>query len=395
MALTSDPNQVDCLAIAAISFHTVVESTPTKPSKIAGTPKRLSLQPPLTGVQNSINSAAWNDQGNSLFFLLISFHHAIMISRKPRYPSNMKILRIATRKSPLALWQANHIRNELLRHWPTLHVELVPMVTSGDKFLNDKLSATGGKGLFVKELEDALLNQRADLAVHSMKDVPATFPEGLCLVAICPRHSPFDALVSPNYANLDSLPTGAIIGTTSLRRQSQLLAARPDLHMKTLRGNIQTRMSKLQSGEYDAIVLAVAGLERMAMHEVIREIFSTEIMLPACGQGALGIECRIQDDELKKYIAPLNDSLSALCINSERHVNALLGGNCHVPVAVYCTPTADSQLLLRAKVATTDGKIIISNRQQGHQHDATALADKCAQALLASGASFLLNSASS
>ena len=303
---------------------------------------------------------------------------------------SQKILRIATRKSPLALWQANHIGKMLLKHWPTLQIELVPMVTSGDKFLKDKLLAIGGKGLFVKELEEALLDQRADLAVHSMKDVPATFPEGLCLAAICTRDNPLDALLSPKYACLDTLPLGAIIGTTSLRRQSQLLAIRPDLQIKTLRGNIQTRISKLNAGEYDAIVLAAAGLERMAMNDVIREILSTEIMLPACGQGALGIECRIADEVLKKYIAPLNDPLSAICVKSERQVNALLGGNCHVPLAVYCTPTADSQLHLRAKVATIDGKIVISNSQQGHLHDAKALADKCAQALLASGASSLL-----
>lgn len=303
----------------------------------------------------------------------------------------MNILRIATRQSPLALWQANHIRELLLKHWPELNIELLPLITSGDKFIKDKLSATGGKGLFVKELEEALLDRRADLAVHSMKDVPAEFPEGLGLAAICTRDNPLDALISEKHS-LNTLPSGAIIGTTSLRRQSQLLAIRPDLKIKTLRGNIHTRLSKLNSGEYDAIVLAAAGLERMAMDQVIREILSTEIMLPACGQGALGIECRMDDHELKKYIAPLNDPLSAICVKSERHVNALLGGNCHVPVAVYCTLAADSQLLLRAKVATGDGKIIISNSQQGHQQDAIALAEKCARALLASGAGLLLDS---
>lgn len=305
---------------------------------------------------------------------------------------SQKILRIATRKSPLAIWQANHIRELLLQHWPSLYIELMPMVTSGDKFFNEKLSATGGKGLFVKELEEALLDKRADLAVHSMKDVPAIFPTGLCLAAICTRHNPLDALVSQVYTSLDNLPSGAIIGTTSLRRQSQLLAVRPDLNIKALRGNIQTRVAKLQSGEYDAIILAVAGLERMALDEIITEILSTEIMLPACGQGALGIECRVEDEELKQFIAPLNDTLSAMCVSSERHVNALLGGNCHVPVAVYCTLIENAQILLRAKVASVDGKIVISNRQCGHQHDATALAEKCARALLASGASDLLAS---
>lgn len=308
---------------------------------------------------------------------------------------SQKILRIATRKSPLALWQANHVRELLLQHWPSLIIELIPMVTSGDKFLNEKLSATGGKGLFVKELEEALLDKRADLAVHSMKDVPATFPDGLGLTAICTRHNPLDALVSHNHNSLDNLPRDAIVGTSSLRRQSQLLAVRPDLNIKALRGNIQTRAAKLQSGEYDAIILAVAGLERMTMDTLITEILSTETMLPACGQGALGIECRIEDEELKQLIAPLNDPISALCVNSERHVNALLGGNCHVPVAVYCTQMENSQLLLRAKVASPDGKIVISNRQCGHQEDALALAGKCAHALLDSGARDLLASASS
>ena len=305
-----------------------------------------------------------------------------------------KTLLIATRKSPLALWQAHHVRETLLAHWPTLHIELVPMVTSGDKFLNENLSNTGGKGLFVKELEEALLDNRADLAVHSMKDVPAIFPHGLGLAAICARHNPLDALVSNTYASFNDLPMGAVIGTASLRRQSQLMAARPDLQVKSLRGNLQTRIAKLNSVEYDAIVLAAAGLLRMAMHANITEILPTDIMLPACGQGALGIECRIEDEALKKYIAPLNDPLSALCVNSERHVNALLGGNCHVPLAVYCTLLPDSQLLLRAKVATIDGKIVISNQQTGHQQEAIMIAEKCASALLASGAGDLLSAAS-
>ncbi len=306
-----------------------------------------------------------------------------------------KSIRIATRQSPLALWQANHVRELLMQHWPELHVELLPMVTSGDKFLNAALSTTGGKGLFVKELEEALLDKRADLAVHSMKDVPATFPDGLGLAAICNRHNALDALVSLTNTSLEDLPRGAIIGTTSLRRQSQLLAMRPDLTIKGLRGNIQTRFAKLQAGEYDAIVLAVAGLERMKMGGVITQIFTTEMMLPACGQGALGIECRIEDEELKKWVAPLNDPLSALCINSERHVNRLLGGNCHVPISIYCLPVENKQLLLRAKIVTIDGKIIVSNSQTGAQQDAMALADKCAQALLANGAAELLASAAS
>lgn len=303
-------------------------------------------------------------------------------------------LRIATRKSPLALWQAHHVRDRLLEHWPSLHIELLPMETSGDKFLKDKLATIGNKGLFVKELEEALLDNRADLAVHSMKDVPTTFPAGLCLAAICARHNPLDALLSSNYSNLDSLPLGAIVGTTSLRRQSQLLAIRPDLKIEGLRGNLQTRLAKLESGQYDAIILAVAGLERLGLQRQIKEILSTDRMLPACGQGALGIECRIEDSELKKYISPLNDPISALCVHSERHVNALLGGNCHVPLAVYCAPEADSQLYLRAKVATVDGKIIISESLRGHSDDSASLANTCAQLLLANGAAELLAASS-
>ena len=306
------------------------------------------------------------------------------------YSVEMKTLRIATRKSPLALWQANHVRDLLLKQWPTLQIELLPMVTSGDKFMSNQLSSLGGKGLFVKELEEALLDHRADLAVHSMKDVPALFPEGLGLTAICKRDSPFDALLSQHYSDLATLPPGATIGTTSLRRQSQLLAIRPDLNIKTLRGNIQTRMAKLNAGEYDAIVLAVAGLERMGMGHVISEVIHTDIMLPACGQGALGIECRADDDEIKNYIAPLNDALTALCVQTERQVNALLGGNCHVPLAVYCEPMANALLQLRAKVASIDGKTIIHHSQEGLMLDATHLADQCAHALLAKGAAQLL-----
>ncbi len=303
-----------------------------------------------------------------------------------------KIIRIATRKSPLALWQANHIRSALLKHWPDQQIELLPMATSGDKFLKDSLLAVGGKGLFVKELEESLLDKRADLAVHSMKDVPTLFPEGLSLEAICVRDNPFDALLSTTYSSLSTLPLGAVIGTMSLRRQSQLLAYRPDLNMAPLRGNIHTRMAKLESGEFDAIVLAVAGLERMGLNHRIADTLNDEIMLPACGQGALGIECRSNDERILRLIAPLNDPITALCVRSERHVNALLGGNCHVPVAVFCMPKANSTLLLRAMVASSDGRTMITDAQCGDQQDAMKLAEQCAQNLLANGAAELLAS---
>lgn len=303
-----------------------------------------------------------------------------------------KIIRIATRQSPLALWQANHVRESLLKQWPTLTIELLPMVTSGDKFLIDKLQAAGGKGLFVKELEEGLLSQRADIAVHSTKDMPAELPDGLTLSVICKRDNPFDALISRDYLSLDQLPQQAVIGTASLRRQSQLLAYRPDLQIRTLRGNINTRLAKLDAGEYDAIILAAAGLERMGFTDTITEQLSEEIMLPTCGQGALCIESRTDDQEIQQLIACLNDPVSALCVQAERSVNAQLGGNCHVPLAVFCTPVSSNQLLLRAKILSLDGSQIISNHQTGSIDQALALADRCTQALLAQGAIDLLNS---
>lgn len=305
---------------------------------------------------------------------------------------NIKTLRIATRQSPLALWQANHVRDLLLAQWPMLKIELVPMTTSGDKFLKDKLLAVGGKGLFVKELEEALLDKRADIAVHSSKDMPAEFPEGLSLVAICKRDNPFDVLVSKHYNSLQDLPPNAIVGTGSLRRQSQLLAYRSDLHIKPLRGNINTRLAKLASGEYQAIILAAAGLERMGFTEAIREQIPEHIMLPACGQGALAIECRTDDQETQTLVAGLNDPTSAICVHTERQVNALLGGNCHVPLAVFCAPIAANQLMLRAKILNEDGTQILSNQQTGAPEDAAQLAKRCSQELLAQGGAELLAS---
>lgn len=302
----------------------------------------------------------------------------------------IKILRIATRKSPLALWQAEHIGAELTKHWPSLSIELVPMTTSGDQFLKDKLQAIGGKGLFVKELEEALLDGRADIAVHSMKDVPTNFPPGLFLSTICKRHSPFDALIGREATSLHHLAKGSLVGTTSLRRQSQLLALRPDLLVKPLRGNINTRLQRLRSGEYDAILLAVAGLERLGMEQFISEIIPEEQMLPACGQGALGIECRSGDKEIIDLLIPLNDSLSTLCVTTERLVNAQLGGNCHVPIAVYCRPIAEDKLQLDAKVLTIDGTQVITDRQQGFLPQAASMAESCAKNLLARGAAELL-----
>jgi hydroxymethylbilane synthase len=304
---------------------------------------------------------------------------------------NLKTLRIATRKSPLALWQAEHIRTLLLKRWPGLTIELIPMITSGDKFLKDKLLAAGGKGLFVKELEEALLDNRADIAVHSTKDMPSLLPEGLSLPVICKRDNPFDALISIRYPDLKSLPKHAVVGTASLRRQSQLLAHRPDLQIKVLRGNIHTRLSKLEAGEYDAIILAASGLERMKLDANITELLSDELMLPTCAQGALSIECRTDDAEILRIIAPLNDPLSALCVQTERSVNAQLGGNCHVPLAVFCRPTTDEHIHLRARLLSADGSIAIAYEGTAHQGKAAELANQCATSLFAQGAASLIS----
>jgi hydroxymethylbilane synthase len=303
---------------------------------------------------------------------------------------SINTLRIATRKSPLALQQAHYIGHLLLQHWPTLQIEYLPLVTTGDRFLKTSLVNLGGKGLFVKELEEALLEGRADIAVHSMKDVPTTFPKGLGLGAICQRHSAFDALLSERYNSLSDLPEGACVGTASLRRQAQLLAHRPDLQIKPLRGNIQTRIAKLSAGDYDAIVLALAGLERMNLQTLVKEVLDIKIMLPACGQGALGIEYRITDEPTLHYLQALNDPISALCVQTERYVNDRLGGSCHVPLAVYASPTGNNDLLLLASVASLDGRTVISSRQQGPSQQATHLAEQCVQTLLAKGAASLL-----
>lgn len=306
-------------------------------------------------------------------------------------PMTKPLLRIATRKSPLALWQARHVGDLLKQRWPELTIELLPMLTSGDRFLKNKLQDIGGKGLFVKELEEALLDKRADLAVHSMKDVPAELPTGLIMAAICERDNPHDAFVSIRYAHQDDLPARSVIGTSSLRRQSQLLAWRPDLEIKTLRGNINTRLAKLENGEYDAIILAAAGLIRMELHSSINNLLDDKLMLPACGQGALGVECRSDDSYIQDLLAPLHDELTAACVRAERQVNARLGGNCHAPLAVYCQTTEPGKLQLRARVLSLDGKTIIQDQQHGALDKAMDLANACANALLAKGAGQLLS----
>ena len=298
---------------------------------------------------------------------------------------------IATRESPLALAQADYIENLLRSQWPTVLLEQLAMSTTGDRFLSDKLLTLGGKGLFVKELEEAMLDGRADLAVHSMKDVPVTFPEGLSLAAICTRENPFDAMISNHFDSFASLPKGAIVGTSSLRRQSQLLALRPDLEIKTIRGNVGTRLNKLNSGEFDAIVLATAGLKRLGLAHLITEQFDENTMLPACGQGALGLECKTDNLALKALLAPLHDPIATCCVNTEREVNAYLGGSCHTPVAIYCRPITSNNLRLDALVAADDGTKIIRAYAEGTMDQASTLAKQCANALLSQGAHELLN----
>jgi hydroxymethylbilane synthase len=301
-----------------------------------------------------------------------------------------QVLRIATRKSPLALWQANFIADELQRHWPELRIKLIPRVTSGDRFLKEKLLAQGGKGLFVKELEEALLANQADIAVHSMKDVPTQLPPGLVIQTIYKRDNPFDALISKHNLTLNQLPPGAIIGTSSLRRQAQLLAYRDDLRIEFMRGNIHTRLEKLTEGPFDAIVLAASAIERMDLQALAAEQLAPPVMFPACAQGALGIECREADEKTCALLAPLHDLTTGLCVQAERRVNALLGGNCHVPLAVYCHADSGQQVTLHTHVMSPDGKMRLSEQRAGPITTAELLATESVTALIAKGAEQLL-----
>lgn len=301
-----------------------------------------------------------------------------------------QLIRIATRQSPLALWQAEHVRQLLCAQHPDLEVTLVPMVTKGDVILDTPLAKVGGKGLFVKELELALLEQRADIAVHSMKDVPVEFPDGLGLVCICERDDPHDALVSNHYDSLDALPQGAIVGTSSLRRQCQLRAARPDLHIKDLRGNVGTRLSKLDNDEYDAIILAAAGLRRLGLEARIRARLSVQQSLPAVGQGAIGIECRLDDARVRALLAPLNHADTADRVVAERAMNNRLQGGCQVPIGSYAELTGD-QLYLRALVGAPDGSRLLQAEIRGPRTAAEQLGNALAEQLLDAGAGSILS----
>ncbi|MFT5930923.1 MAG: hydroxymethylbilane synthase [Oceanospirillaceae bacterium] len=301
----------------------------------------------------------------------------------------MTTIRIATRESQLALWQAYFIKAELERHHPGIIVEILGMKTKGDKILDVPLAKVGGKGLFVKELEQAMLEDRADIAVHSMKDVPMEFPEGLGLSVICEREDPSDAFVSNHYNNLDELPKGAKVGTSSLRRQLQIKALRPDLQLLDLRGNVNTRLAKLDAGQYDAIILASAGLMRLEFHQRIQSRLTDEQCLPAGGQGAVGVECRLSDTATMALLAPLHHADTADRVMAERALNKRLEGGCQVPIACFAELEGD-HLWLRGLVGEVDGSRVLTTEIRGPRTQAENLGITAAEDLLAQGAGEIL-----
>jgi hydroxymethylbilane synthase len=316
---------------------------------------------------------------------------------------------IGTRSSKLALWQAEFVKAELNRLYPDIEIELNKIKTTGDKILDVPLAQVGGKGLFVKEIEEALLGGKADIAVHSMKDVPTEFPEGLHLAVICEREDPRDALISQmqnikfKINNFQSIPKGAKIGTSSLRRACQLLSLRPDLKIEQLRGNLETRLRKLDEGRFDAIILAAAGVKRLGLEKRITEILPFEISLPAIGQGAVGIECRIDDEFINKVIAPLNHLETAVCVKAERAFLKKLEGGCQVPIAAYArigqrarsagqkTNIYPSSLVLDGLVGSITGDRIIKGHIEGKAEDAEQLGVALAEDVLSQGAKEILD----
>jgi hydroxymethylbilane synthase len=302
----------------------------------------------------------------------------------------MPSLRIATRQSPLAMWQARHVAQTLEALGSGVRCELLPMRTQGDKLLDAPLAKVGGKGLFVKELEAALLDGRADIAVHSMKDVPVALPEGLHLPIVMTRADPRDALVSPAASTLDALPAGARVGTSSLRRQCQVKARRPDVEVATLRGAVDTRLAKLDAGEFDAILLACAGLDRLARAARIRERVPTDVLLPAIGQGAMGIECRRGDGDTERRIAVLHHRETAVRVGAERAMNARLEGGCQVPIAGHAV-LEHGRLHLRGLVASTDGTTVLRHEASAAPEDFERLGVEVAEGLLAQGAAAILS----
>lgn len=292
---------------------------------------------------------------------------------------------IATRESPLALWQAEHVQALLRDRYPEKDVKLLGMTTKGDQILDKTLSKIGGKGLFVKELEVAMQQGAAHLAVHSLKDVPMELPEGFVLAAVSSREDPRDAFVSPRYETLESMPAGSVVGTASLRRELMLRSKFPHLVVKPVRGNVGTRLRKLDSGEYDALIMASAGLKRLGLEERIREIISDEISLPSPGQGALGLECLADDEKTREAVAFINDEQTRACCLAERAVSRALGGSCQVPLAAYAT-IADSTMRLRALIGDHTTGELVATEQTGPWTEYERLASEAVEALLKQGA---------
>lgn len=299
----------------------------------------------------------------------------------------MKSIVIATRQSQLALWQANFVKQQLLQQHSDLQVELLGITTSGDQRQDIALQHIGGKGVFLKELQHALLDQRADIAVHSMKDVPNEKVAGLSIPVVCERTDARDAFVANDFAHFEQLPKSAVVGTASVRRSAQLLAVRPDLHIRLLRGNVNSRLQKLDQGEYDAIILAAAGLQRLGLNQRIRHFFPMDIMLPSVAQGAIGIECRTEDDEIQTYIASLNHTSSQQCVLAERAFTASLNGNCHSPIGVYAH-LLDDQMVIEGVVASADGRRVLRDRLQAKAQ--IELGCQLAQRLIKQGALAIL-----
>lgn len=296
-----------------------------------------------------------------------------------------KLIRIGTRGSLLALTQSNWIKGLIEQQYPGITVELVKIVTKGDKILDVPLAKVGGKGLFVKEIEDALLSNEVDIAVHSMKDVPAELPEGLHIGIITKRENPFDAFISAKSKTVEDLPQGAKVGTSSLRRKSQLAAIRPDLVIEDLRGNLDTRLRKLDEGQYEAIILAAAGLNRLKLSDRASSYFTAENMIPAVAQGAVGIELRLADQELLAGLNFLNHTETAVCVTAERGYLHRLEGGCQVPIAGFAQLNKDGQLLMIGMVASVDGKKILKKTLVGNPDEAGKLGIQLAEALLAMG----------
>lgn len=312
-----------------------------------------------------------------------------MNNRSTSIAGKLGTLTIASRESALAMWQAKYIQQRLRQLYPELDVRILGMTTQGDQILNTSLSKIGGKGLFVKELEQAMAEGRADIAVHSMKDVPMNLPDGFCLAAIGEREDPRDAFISNRFKNLDELPPGSIVGTSSLRRQSQLLARLPHLEITMLRGNVGTRLKKLDDGQYSAIILAAAGLKRLGLGDRITALIEPEHSLPAVGQGALGIECRSDRQDLIDLVRPLNHPETAHCVRAERAMSRALAGSCQVPLGGFAT-LSKGILTLRGFVASPDGRQMVANQVQGNPVQDEALGLQLAEQLLAQGAGEIL-----